>query len=71
MLEDLLDENEAGQPLYADSAYSRKDCAKAIKAARMKNRTHEKAYRNKALTKKQKDYNTVKSMFLEVPIPSA
>jgi IS5 family transposase len=61
ILEDLLDENEAGQPLYADSAYSGKNCAKAIKAAKMKNRTHEKAYRNKALTQKQKEQNTVKS----------
>jgi IS5 family transposase len=61
ILEDLLDENEAGQPLYADSAYSGENCAKAIKAAKMKNRTHEKAYRNKALTQKQKEQNTVKS----------
>jgi IS5 family transposase len=61
ILEDLLDENESGQPLYADSAYSGKNCAKAIKAARMKNRTHEKAYRYKALTQKQKEQNTVKS----------
>lgn len=61
MLEDLLDENEAGQPLYADSAYSGKNCAKAIKSARMKNCTHEKGYRYKALTQKQKEQNTVKS----------
>lgn len=47
--------------MYADSAYSGENCAKAIKAAKMKNRTHEKAYRNKALTQKQKEQNTVKS----------
>lgn len=61
MLEDLLDENESGQPLYADSAYSGKNCAKAIKAVGMKNCTHEKGYRYKALTQKQKEQNTVKS----------
>jgi IS5 family transposase len=61
MLEDLLDENEAGQPLYADSAYSGKNCAKVIKSAKMENRTHEKAYRYKKLSQEQKEQNTVKS----------
>ena len=60
-LEDLLDENEASQPLYADSAYSGKNCDTVIKAAQMENRTHEKAYRNKKLTKKQIKQNKVKS----------
>jgi len=61
ILEDLLEETDSGQPVYADSAYSGKNCDKAIKAARMENLTHEKAYRNKALTKEQKEQNTVKS----------
>jgi transposase, IS5 family len=61
MLEDLIDKSEAGQPLYADSAYSGKNCAKTIEMAKMKNLTHEKAYRYKKLTQKQKDQNTVKS----------
>jgi IS5 family transposase len=61
MLEDLLDENEAGQPLYADSAYSGKNCAKVIESAKMENRTHEKAYRYKKLSQEQKEQNTVKS----------
>ena len=61
ILEDLLDENEAGQPVYADSAYSGKNCDTAIKAAPMENLTHEKAYRNKTLTKEQKEQNTIKS----------
>jgi transposase, IS5 family len=61
VLEDLLDENEAGQPLYADSAYSGKNCAKAITSAKMENRTHEKAYRYKKLSQEQKEQNTVKS----------
>jgi len=61
ILGDLLDENEAGQPLYADSAYSGQNCDKSIKAAKMQNRTHQKAYKNKPLTKKQKKQNTIKS----------
>lgn len=61
MLEDLLDESEENQPIYADSAYSGKNCEATIKAARMKNLTHEKAYRNKPLTNKQKKRNTIKS----------
>jgi len=61
ILGDLLDENEAGQPLYADSAYSGQNCDKSIKAAKMENRTHQKAYKNKPLTKKQKNQNTIKS----------
>jgi IS5 family transposase len=61
MMEDLLDPDEADQPVYADSAYSGKNCDKAIKAVKMKNLTHEKAYRNKKLTNNQKEQNTVKS----------
>jgi IS5 family transposase len=61
MLEDLLDENEAGQPLYADSAYSGKNCANVIKSAKMENHTHEKAYRYRKLSQEQKEQNTVKS----------
>ena len=61
MLEDLLDENESGQPVYADSTYNGKNCDKVINASQMENRTHEKAYWNKKLTKKQIKKNTVKS----------
>jgi IS5 family transposase len=61
ILEDLLDPNEAGQPLYADSAYSGKNCDQAIKSANMENRTHEKAYRYKKLSLEQKEQNTIKS----------
>jgi len=61
MLKDLLDDNEAGQPVYADTAYSGKNCDTVIKAAQMENRTHEKGYRYKKLTNKQKKQNTVKS----------
>jgi len=61
MLEDLLDEDEDGQPMYGDSAYSGKNCDQLIRTAKMKNRTHDKAYRNKKLTNKQIKQNTIKS----------
>jgi len=61
MMKDLLDTDEADQPVYADSAYSGKNCGEAIKAVKMKNLTHEKGYRNKKLTDSQKEQNTVKS----------
>jgi len=61
MLEDLLEEDDAGQSVYGDSAYSGKNCNHVIAAAHMENRTHEIAYRNKELTNKQKKQNTLKS----------
>ena len=47
--------------MYGDSAYSGKNCDQLIKNTKMKNRTHEKAYRNKKLTSKQNQQNTIKS----------
>ena len=61
MLDDLLDENEAGQPFFGDTAYSGKNCDALIQAAQMVNRTHEKGYRYKKLTKKQIKQNALKS----------
>ena len=61
MLEDLLDKNEAGQPFFGDTAYSGKNCDALIQAAHMENRTHEKGYRYKKLTRKQIKQNTLKS----------
>lgn len=60
-LEDLLNEKDKGQSLYADSAYTGENQEKVISKKKMKNRVHEKGYRNKPLTKKQKDSNTEKS----------
>jgi transposase, IS5 family len=61
LLDDLLDESDAGKPLYGDSAYSGKPCEKIIKRKRAINKTHKKAYRNKPLTSYQKRKNTAKS----------
>ena len=45
----------------ADSAYTGKEQDKLIKKYEMKNKVHEKGYRNKALTEEQKENNTKKS----------
>ena len=60
-LEDLLDESGAGKPLWGDSAYTGKRCAKVIRKYRMKNLTHKKGYRNKLLSEYQKKKNHQKS----------
>ena len=62
-LEDLLGKKDKGQPLYADSAYTGEEQEKAIKKVRMINQVHEKGYKNKPLTKKQKKSNRKKSKF--------
>lgn len=61
VLEDLLEDTDAGQYLYADSAYSGDPCKKVIRKSKMKNRVHKKAYRNKPLSTYQKKKNTIKS----------
>lgn len=58
---DLLDENDEGQELYADSAYTGENQEKIITKAKMINKVHEKGYRNKPLTDEQKKSNTKKS----------
>ena len=60
-LEDLLDESDEGKPLWGDSAYTGKRCAKVIRKYRMKNLTHKKGYRNKLLSEYQKRKNHQKS----------
>ncbi|PIV16022.1 MAG: IS5/IS1182 family transposase [Flavobacteriales bacterium CG03_land_8_20_14_0_80_35_15] len=59
--EDLLDEKDKGQDLYADSAYTGKEQEKTIAKHKMKNKVNEKGYRNKPLTEEQKKSNTEKS----------
>ena len=60
-LEDLLDESDAGKPLWADSAYTGKRCSKVIRKYGMKNLTHKKGYRNKPLSEYQRKKNHQKS----------
>ncbi len=60
-LNDLLDKSDKGQPLYADSAYTGDKQKKIIRKYRLKNKVHEKGYRGKPLTDKQKAKNKIKS----------
>jgi len=60
-LEDLLEEDDKGQEFYADSAYTGKDQEKVIDKYEMKNKVHEKGYKNKPLTDEQKEGNREKS----------
>jgi len=60
-LDDLLNEKDKKQELYADSAYTGDEQEKVIRKKKMKNKVHVKGYRNKPLTEKQKNDNTEKS----------
>ncbi|OIP05367.1 MAG: IS5 family transposase [Bacteroidetes bacterium CG2_30_32_10] len=60
-LSDLLDKSDKGQSLYADSAYTGDKQKKIIRKYGLKNKVHEKGYRGKPLTDKQKAKNKIKS----------
>ena len=60
-LDDLLEEEDIGQDLYADSAYTGEKQEETIAKYKMKNKVHEKGYRNNPLTEQQKANNTIKS----------
>ena len=57
----LMDEKDAGQPFYADSAYTGLAQEKVIEDMKMINNVHEKGYKNKPLTDDQKAKNKQKS----------
>jgi IS5 family transposase len=60
-LEDLLNQKDEGQNLFADSAYTGVDQEKVIANFKMVNKVHEKGYRNKPLTEDQRAGNNEKS----------
>lgn len=60
-LDALLDKKDEGQELHADSAYTGEEQEKTIEKHKMKNKVHEKGYRNKPLTEEQKISNKEKS----------
>jgi len=60
-LDGLLDKKDEGQTLHADSAYTVEDQEKTIEKYKMKNKVHEKGYRNAPLTDEQKATNKEKS----------
>jgi IS5 family transposase len=59
VLEELLSDEDAGQKLFADSAYVGQE--EAVEKAKMENLIHEKGYKNKPLTEEQKEENRGKS----------
>lgn len=60
-LEDLMDEGDKNQELWADSAYTVEEQEKTLKKYGMVNQIHEKGSRNHPLTEEQKQNNTEKS----------
>lgn len=60
-LDELLTQKDKGQDLWADSAYTGEKQEKTIKKYRVKNKIHEKGYKNKPLTEAQKESNKEKS----------
>lgn len=60
-LEALLRESDTGQTLNADSAYSGEPCKDVAAKKGMHNQVHEKGYRNRPLSPKQKEANRTKS----------
>ena len=60
-LEDLLTEKDEGQNLWADSAYTGDEQENIIKKYKVKNKVHEKGYKNRPLTQEQKESNKEKS----------
>jgi IS5 family transposase len=57
----VLTKNDTGQPLYGDSAFTGKAFEKVVARCGMKNRIHEKGYRGRPLSERQKQRNTKKS----------
>lgn len=60
-LGDLLDKKDAHHELYADSAYRSKEISTKLKRRKIRNRIHEKGYRNHPLTEAQQEKNRLKS----------
>jgi IS5 family transposase len=58
---DIMEEKDADQQLYGDSAYTGPTVEAVILKNKMKNCTHEKGYRNKPLTEEQRNSNREKS----------
>lgn len=61
MLGELLDKEDAHHEMYADSAYRSKEIGKKLKRRKIRNRIHEKGYRNHPLTEMQQEKNRLKS----------
>jgi IS5 family transposase len=60
-LDDLIEKNDAHHDLFGDSAYSSEDTDKKLKRRKIRNRIHERGYRNHPLTLEQEERNRMKS----------
>ncbi|MDC7228509.1 MAG: transposase [Spirochaetales bacterium] len=61
VLEELLEESNSHHELSADSAYSEAPIKEIVSELKIRNRIHEKGYKNNPLTEKQKLKNRKKS----------
>jgi IS5 family transposase len=57
VLDNLLDKDDVGQPLYADAAYEKEEKKEELKRKGIIPRILSRNYRNRALTDKQKEVN--------------
>lgn len=61
ILDELLEESDEHQPLWADSAYRSEEIEQKLSQRNIESRIHEKGRRNHPLSKQQKHRNRVKS----------
>ncbi|HLF64163.1 MAG TPA: IS5 family transposase, partial [Saprospiraceae bacterium] len=61
VFEELLDETDVGQPVWADSAYDSAETRKMLRRKKIGCRIHKKGARYVTLTKKQREANRYKS----------
>jgi len=61
VMEDLIEKEDAGEPLYADSAYRSESMESFCRSMGVESMIHEKGYRNRPLLKRQKNANRKKS----------
>lgn len=61
VLGDLLDRDDAHHDLFGDSAYSSCEIERNLRRRKIRNRIHEKGYRNHPLTPAQEERNRKKS----------
>ncbi len=61
VLDELLEETDEGQDLWADSAYTGEEQENTIKKYKVNNKVHEKGYKNRPLSESQKSSNKEKS----------
>jgi IS5 family transposase len=60
-MEEIITEEDKGQPLWADSAYSGDPCKKVMEQKEVENQIHVKGYKNKPLTEDDFEQNRQKS----------